>query len=427
MIKLSLPIILGQVGLMLIGAGDVYIASLHSTQAVGSIGVANSFVNPILLFGVGLMMGISPSLSIERGEGKKAYPRLLSLLVYGLSVGFTMTFLTLISYRFIPMLGIDKQMIPSIIDYCRVIAWSFPFAIAFNSLKEYLQSKEEVFFPNLLSLLSVAFNLVINYIFVFGILDYKGVGEIGLAYASLVTRLFMFLVLFFYVYSKEKFGQFDLSFVRKLIKFSLPIAIMFFFEVAAFCLVGILGGQLGVVEAATNNIVLTLASIAFMVPMSISGAATVKVGHSYGASNYDDLISNIYSAIMLVFCYSIISSLVFMFLSFELMSLMSSDQNVIKLGSLVLFIVGIFQFSDGLQVIFGGILRGMKRVKVCSYLILAGFWFFGIPLGYYLTFNLGYNLKGLWIGLAIALSFVAIFLALYLVKTLKQEKARMIV
>ena len=79
---LSFPIIIGQLGQMLIGAGDVYIASLHSTTAVASIGVANGFINPIFLFGIGLMMGVSPILAIKLGKGEDMRSSLKSIMVY---------------------------------------------------------------------------------------------------------------------------------------------------------------------------------------------------------------------------------------------------------------------------------------------------------------------------------------------------------
>ena len=98
---LSLPIIAGQIGQMLIGTGDVYIAGLYSTQTVGAIGVANGLINPIFLFGIGLMMGISPVLAIDHSKNKDHKSSLLSILIYAAAMGLGLSLLCFILSFFI--------------------------------------------------------------------------------------------------------------------------------------------------------------------------------------------------------------------------------------------------------------------------------------------------------------------------------------
>ncbi len=415
LMKLSLPIVIGQIGLMLIGAGDVYVASLYSTSSVAAIGVANGLINPIFLFGVGLMMGISPILSMKRGEGKEDQANdLPGILLYALLTGIVLTVITLFWNQYIPYLGLEKEIIPSVVAYNEVVAWSFPFAILFQALREYLQSSEKVLFPNIASIMAVLLNLGLNYLLVFGTKEYQGMGEIGLAYASLLIRIFLFFVVLLYTLRFEKLKKPTMKVGRQLFRFSLPIAIMFFLEVSAFCLVGILSGKISVPAAATNNLVLTMAAISFMIPLSLSSAVSVKVGHAFGAKNFSALKLYIRSALYLLFIYVAISSTSFFFFPDFLMGLVSKDPVVIALGSSILFIVAIFQLSDCLQVTLSGILRGLKITKLSSYLVFFGYWVVGIPLGIYLTFTKEVGLSGLWIGLATALSLVALSLGIYL-------------
>ena len=151
----SIPIILGQLGIMLISAGDMYVASSHSTLSVGAIGVATGFFNPIFLFGVGLMSGISPALAIKRGEGEEVEKQLLNAILFATIAGFLLTFLTLGFNFCIPYLGIDKEMLEYVQRYISVVAWSFPFAYIAQAIKEFLQSFEDVFFANFISIVAL--------------------------------------------------------------------------------------------------------------------------------------------------------------------------------------------------------------------------------------------------------------------------------
>jgi len=413
LIKLTIPIMMGQIGQMLIGAGDVYVASKYSTNSVAAIGIANGVINPVFLFGVGLMMGISPSLAIFRGENKSSNHSLFTVSIYGLICGLCMTMICIGVNQFVPYMGFDHHIVASIQKYTYIVSWSFPFALAFQAIKEYLQAKEEVFIPNLFSLVAVVVNLVLNYLLVFGIGAFKGYGEVGLALASVSIRVILYFCILIYAFDKHTSLKFSKDLAIHIFKFSFPIAFMFFLEVLAFCTVTILSGTIGVVAAASNNIIMTMASIAFMIPLSISSAVAVKIGHAYGQKNFARIKSFTLAALVITSIFIFVSASSFFLFPTSIMNFMSSDSEVINLGVRLLFIVAIFQISDGMQVVLAGILRGLKFTKISSILVLVSYWLIGIPIGYYLAFHKNQGAQGLWIGLAIALSLCAIFLGLF--------------
>ncbi len=419
---LSIPIIIGQLGQMLIGAGDVYIATKFSTHAVASIGVAGGIINPIFLFGIGLMMGVSPSLAFLRGEGKENEDHLFSIIIYSLVVGLILTGILLIVNKFIWVIGIEPSLVDSINTYIDIVAWSIPFAIVFQGIKEYLQGFEKVFLPNLLSILAVFLNLALNYFLVFGGLGFSGMGEVGLAYASLIIRILLCIAIIISVIGKFKIKKISRELILKIYKFSFPIAFMFFLEVLGFATVAVLSGKLGVIEAAANNIIMTLASISFMIPLSLSSAVAVKVGHSFGRKDKEGILEHIRGVLITTIIFTICSISFFIIIPQELMMFISDDVDVIKLGVKLLFIVAIFQLSDGIQVVLSGVLRGMNNTKISSIMVLIGYWVIGIPSGIYLTFFAGFGAVGLWSGLAISLFLVAITLGFSTVKVFRELK-----
>lgn len=412
LVILAAPIIIGQLGQMLVTAGDVFVASLYSTQSVASIGVANGIINPFYISGFGLMMGISPSLAFRRGKGTDNRRDLGTILLYSSIWGVLIALASLLANQFVPMFGFSPEIVPSIMQYIDIVAWSLPFGIVFQGIREYLQAYEDVFAANLISMLAVAFNLVVNFLLVFGIGEYAGMGEVGLAWASFITRIAQCLVLFIYALKYEKINGISKELTMSIVRFSLPIAVMFFFEVLAFCSVSILSGKISVTAAATNNLILTLASVLFMIPLSIASAVAVKIGNAYGREDRNEVKLFTNSAFVMIACHVSISTLLLFSFPHEIMNLLSKDAEVIELGIKILFIVAIFQLFDSLQVVLSGILRGLKQTKLPSLLVFIGYWVVGIPTGYYLAFSKDYGAVGLWIGLAISLSLVAIFLGI---------------
>ncbi len=414
----SIPIIFGQIGVMLISAGDMYVAAAHSTLSVGAIGVATGVFNPVFLFGIGLMMGLSPALAIERGTGKNIEQHFSSAIVFALLAGIVLCGVMLLVNEFVPMMGIEPEMIPFIQKYNKVIAWSFPLAFVFQAVKEFLQSFEDVFFANLISIVAVFVNLGLNYFFVFGLDNFRGFGFDGLAYASFSIRVFLMLTLLVYARKYFKNSRIDFEFIKRTFKFSLPIASMFFIEVLAFCVVAILAGGMGVGVSAANSIITNVASITFMVPLSISSAVSVKVGAKFGEGDNRGVKDYAFSSLFMSTLFMVFSATLYVLFPESLMRLVTDDPYVVEIGVGILFIVAIFQIADGLQITLGGILRGLAMTKEPFISILVGYWVLGIPFGVYLAFEKSMNAQGLWIGLAVSLTIVALFMGLIFRKRL---------
>lgn len=420
----SLPIIFGQLGIMLIGVGDIYIASMHETLSVAALGVAIAFINPIFLFGIGMMMGIAPMLSIKRGRGEDALKYYLGSLVYALLIGIVMSLSIVVLNEFIPFLGVKKELVPLIQRYIQITTWSFPFAFMFQAIKEFLQSFEKVFLPNLVAIIAVIVNLALNYLFVFGHFGFPKLGYDGLAYASFCIRIFLFVFLIFATKSYLKKQKVDWTFIKELFRFSFPIASMFFFEVLGFCFVSVVVGTIGISVAAANNIIMNIASVTFMIPLSISSAVTVKVGMQFGKGNYLGIRNFSFAALLLATSFMCITCCLYIFFPSEFLKYVTSDPDVIRIGVPILFIVGLFQIVDGLQITLSGILRGLEKTKEAFYVILVGYWVIGLPFGLLLCYTYTMGARGLWVGLAVSLAFVSVLLSVILHKKLKVLKTQ---
>jgi len=415
------PIIFGQLGQMLIGAGDVFVAARHGVNTVASISIANAIITIIFMTGFGLLLSISPVLSKKRGEKSDIKKFLNVTLLYAAILSVIFMIITLIMTPIIPYMGFEKILVPHIQEYIYICSFSFLGAYIYHALKEFLQAYEDVLFANTVAILAIFLNLLIAWTLVFGCKFIPSIGVQGLAIATLIVRSLMGLALIIYCHKFfKKDLYFDKQYLKKILKIGYPISLSLLLELSAFSFVTLLVGNISSSQVAAHSIVFTFASITFMIPLAISNALGVRVGYSYGAKNYKDIKDNLIAALSLSLTFMSVFALMFLIFPEGLMTIFSTDKKIILTGSSLLFIVALFQIFDGTQITLSGALRGFGTTKPILFTMLFGYWAVGLPLGIYLAFVKNLKIFGLWIGLAVALFTCAFIFSVVLIKKLKK-------
>ena len=400
LLNIALPIILGNLGFILIGAGDVLIAGRHSTDTLAAISIATAITNCIMTFGIGLIASVSPILSNYRGEKKSAKKYFFPTIRFAMILAVITMVVVLACVPLIDYMHFEAKLVPDIKDYMIITAFSTFGAYLHAALKEYLQAFEVVLFPNLVTVFCVFLNIALNILFVFGFGPVPAMGAIGLAIASFTVRYVMGFALLIYCFTMMKFRDYeDKDYYRNLLKVGLPISLAVLVEFVAFNITAILMGRVSGVYAAAQNLVCTLTTISFMVPLAISNAIAVKVGFANGACNYFDLKK--YAKIGIFMCVAFMTFSAVIFSSFPdvLVGLFTKDPALIKIGIPVLYVMAVFQIFDGLQVALAGIFKGIKKTKIVLISNFVGYWLISIPVGCLLAFHFGFNLIGFWYGL----------------------------
>ena len=405
---------------MLIGTGDMIIAGRYSRECLAAIGLAISIANPIQISLLGLQFSISPLLAQKRGNGEDIGKYFWTVIIYSLFISIASCVLTYFSFKLVPFFGYSDNLNSIIKDYLIITSFSSFGICLYQGTKEFFQSMEKTLSANSMALTAAGLNVLLNIGFVFGKFGMPELKEEGLAWASLSVRMFMGLGLFLFA-SKWWRAKFviDWSFMKEIWKIGGPISISLFFEIMAFCSVTLFIGKFAEIQTAANNLALNIGSLAFMVPLSVSAAASVKVGHAFGERNKNSIL--VYSQVSLFasFVFTLLMGLSFYFFPHAIMSLYTSDELVLDWAKKLLFWVACFQLFDGAQVTISGILRGLSITRAASVSIFIGYWLVGLPLGYYLGFYSGLEAQGFWIGLAISLAVVAMMLGVILRRNFK--------
>lgn len=406
------PIIFGQIGLMLIGTGDMVIAGRYSRECLAAIGLAIAILNPIQISLIGMQFSIAPILAQKRGQGEDVHQSYWTILAYSMLVSTFSCAVSLLSYFLVPLLDYGPELNAIIQEYILITSFSTFGLGLYQGVKEFYQSQEKTMAANIIALVGAALNVGLNYVLVFGSFGIPSLKEAGLAWASLSIRLIMAFGLFFISYRFWKSRKtIDWKLIGEFTRVGVPITATLFFEIMAFCSVTLFVGRFTEEQIAANNLALNIGSLAFMIPLSISSAVAVKVGHAYGERSFQLIRIFAQMSLLASFIFTLMMATGFYLFPQAVLSFYTDDLAVIDWGKRLLFWVACFQLFDGAQVTLAGILRGLSVTRPSSIAIFIGYWLIGIPLGYYLGFHTELQAQGFWIGLAISLAFVAVALS----------------
>ncbi|GAA5804461.1 hypothetical protein HPULCUR_009955 [Helicostylum pulchrum] len=293
--------------------------------------------------------------------------------------------------------------------FLRYLLPGAPAYIAFEATKRYLQAQGIMHASTYSMMVTAPLNFVLNYAFVYTF----GMGFIGAPLATSFSYWIMFLLLIAYakfVKGSEGWGGWSRECLKDWVPF-LKLAfsgiIIICAEWTAFEVSSLAASYLGTTDLAAQSILLTLSSATYTIPMGISIAATNRVGNAIGGNyGYKAKVAST-TALIFSVLFGIVNSLFFLMTRSKLGLLFSSDQKVIDMVSNVLPIFAIFQVTDGIASVGGGVIRGLGRQNVAAWINLVAYYLIALPFGFYLTFKLNWALTGLWTGLTIALFLVA--------------------
>ena len=416
----SIPVIGGKICEMFFGIGDVLVAGRYSTIVLGALGVANAFLFPFLVFGLGIISAISPLKARRIGAGKPTTLIPATSLTLSIVVGCMLTTLSLLNCRFIvPLVGYQPEFQKLVQTYLYICSFSIIPALVFSAVKELLLARSHIVIPNLLIFLFNFFNIAVNIFLMFGL----NMGIAGAAVATLLSRILMSLAI--YLYSRHK-TRWHWKICRgtayEVLKMGIPIGGIGLVVASVFAIVALLVGKMSVVAAATNNVLINITSFTYMIPLALSCVVAVKVGHAYGEGDLQKVKDYTVAASIMGICAAILSGIIFLVMPKLVFSIFTNQEDVIAYGTVLLVYVAIYQIPDALQEIFVGALRGLGETTVPLTLSFISIWLVGLGSGCYLAYVRKMGAAGLWAGLSLGLVVLGITLLFYFIFKFKNFK-----
>jgi multidrug resistance protein, MATE family len=420
-LRLAYPVMLSHLGQMSVQVADNMMVGRIGKEPLAASSFANSIFVVLLVMGLGMSFAITPQTA--QADGENDTPKLTAILKHGILVnglfGLLLSMVLFFGDEVMWYFSQPEIVVQLAIPYLKVIALSLiPFMVfqAFRQFAEGLGFTKQAMY---ITIVANLLNVFLNYIFIFGKLGFEPMGLFGAGLATLISRIVMAILMAAFVYLNHRFavywkeftfGNFSLDLVIKNLKLGIPMAFQLIFEVTTFSIAAIMIGWLGTVPLAAHQIAINMASISYMVALGISTAAMIRVGNQLGKKDYHTMRNAVMTSFIMAIGLMSVAALAFIFGRNFLPTLYIEDPEVIKQASVLLIVAGLFQLSDGVQVIGLGALRGMSDVKTPTIITLIAYWAIGLPLGYVLGFTFGLDALGVWYGLLAGLSIAAVLL-----------------
>lgn len=419
LLRLAGPLVLIQVGTMLMGVVDTVMVGRVSPAALASVALGNMYYFAISIFGMGVLFSLDPIIAQALGARDELAVRrgLQRGLVLSLVLTVPITLALLTAGPVLTLVNQPPEVIPDAAGYVYRNALSvWPFYV-FVVLRQTLQAHHRVLPIGVTIVVANLVNVVLNYAWIYGNFGFPALGVIGSAWATVTSRWLMAALLLAlgwptlcrYVTHVAP-NLLDLKPLWRMLKLGMPIGTQMMLEGGAFNVMALLMGWLGVAQVAAHQIALNLASLAFMVPLGVSAAAAVIVGHAVGRGDAEGVRRSTVASLVVGAGFMLCTGGLFILAPEPLASLYTPDAGVLALAVLLLPLAGLFQVFDGLQVVSIGLLRGLGDTRMPMIVNVIGFWCIGMPVSLWLGFGLDYGAVGLWWGLVVGLVIVAAFL-----------------
>jgi len=421
LLKLAGPVILAEIGWMVMGIVDTIMVGPLGPAAIGAAGLGSGVFTAIAVFGMGLMLGLDAYVSQSHGAGDEAECRRWLHSGVWLAAALTLPIMGLawLVYASLDAWGLHPEIRVLVGPYLRGLSFGALPLLFYAAFRRYLQGMHVVR-PVMFALVTANIvNAIGNWILIYGNLGAPAFGVEGSAWATTIARIWMagFLLFAIHLEHRHRLARqphvpwtLDVSRIKRLVTLGFPAASQVTLEVGVFAAATALAGKLDPVSSGSHQIALNIAALAFMVPLGLSSAGAVRVGHAVGARDVSRAVLAGWTALATGGAIMAVIGLALFLWPTALISVFTTDQRVIDIGVRLLAIAAAFQLFDGTQAVVTGVLRGVGETRMPMIINVIGHWLFGLPVGYALCYWYCWGVLGLWIGLSIGLIFTALVL-----------------
>ena len=429
--SVGLPIFIAQLSQTGMTFADTAFAGQYSAEHMAAVAVGGSVWMPVALLGIGCLLALSPLSAQLVGSGRA--DRAAHLLRQGLWLTMGMS-VVLMSFFYVVSLhmdafGLEPELARISGGFLRAMLCGLPGFLFFVNQRSFLEGFARTRPAMIIGLLGLLVNVPCNYIFIYGKLGMPELGGVGCGVASAISFWFMALCMLYYLRRDPQYKslgplfaplfrggsasgpRFDGALVLRVLRIGLPGALALFFEVSLFALSAILLAPLGTVMVAGHQIALNFGALVFMIPLSISMTATIRIGRCLGAGQAERAKLVARTALSLSVVFAVFIALLTVLCRKGIVAIYTEDVAVAALAAQLLLYQAAYQIVDGLQVTGIGVLRGHNDTRVISAICFVAYWIIGLPLGFALArTNLlvpSMGAAGFWVAYIVALGFGA--------------------
>jgi len=422
-IKLALPVIIGQLGQIMVSVADSIMVGQLGTIPLAAAAFANSIFIVVLVFGMGLAYGLTPLVATAAGMNRKHIQGVLLRQSFYLNilVALALTGIMLGSIPIFPFLGQEQEVIEQAKNYYLILSATILPIMLYLAFKQFAEGLADTKNAMIISIACNIVNVGLNYILIYGHMGFPRLELEGAGIATFIARVLMLVLMAYYVLKAKKFNVYQLSLkfqkarkkvLRKILSVGVPTGLQYLFEISAFSIAAILAGMISAEALAAHQIAINIASVTYMAASGLGAAATVRVGNQVGVGDSKNLKLASGSIFRLSIGWMAFAGLIIFLFKEELAGFYSNDPAVLELAVKMLIVTVFFQLSDGVQVVALGALRGFTDVKIPTLITFVSYWVIALPAAYIMSQLMEIGALGIWYALAGGLTISAFLLVI---------------
>ena len=411
LLKLALPIIIGQLGGIITGLADTIMVGQHSTDELAAASFVNNVLNAFIIFGTGYSFALTPLVGENLARNKRYVVSawLKNGIVANLLLSIVLMAVLVVVYFNIERFGQPLELLPMIRPYFLISMLSIIFVMLANAFRQFVEGITNPSVSMWILISGNMMNILGNYVLIYGKCGLPEMGLMGAGYSTLISRIFMFAMFVLVFLFRPSYKVYRKGFMRmwilpnrlmRVTKLGVPIALQQGLAAAT-----IMVGWLGSTELAAHQVVISISTISFTTYLGLGAATAIRTSFYKGADDWQQVRKTTVAGIHLGMIVSTLTCLALFFLRKDISYVFSDDPGVASIVILLLPILMLYQYVDGAQIVLANSLRGLSDVKPIMWISFVTNFLIAIPAGYLLGFPFGMGIRGIWLAYPIGFVF----------------------
>ena len=419
-LRIGLPIMLGQACVIILAFADNIMIGWHSVDELAASSFVNNVMNLFILTELGFATGMTPMIGADNGTGNIKGIGITvknGLVTNGIIGGISIILLTII-YFCLDHFGQAPELMPYIKPYFAIIGISTLFALGFNVLKQFTDGICRPMISMTLLMIGNLLNIFGNWVLIYGKLGFPEMGLTGAGISTLVSRALILLVFVVFIFKSKKMNEYARAIKEALLsrgemktvfKMGYPVGIQMALESSTFTFAAVMAGWLGVIQLAAHQVVITISQLFFLMMQGLSFAVSILVSNAFGRKDLGSVREYARKGYFMTLGISATLSVLLYCFRYQAAGIFTDSPDVSAMAVSLFFLLFAYQFGDGLQLCFANVLRGIQDVKPIMYAAFVSYYLIAIPSAYLLGFKAGLGIHGIWMGFPIGLTLAGIF------------------
>ena len=391
-------LLVGQLAAIGFGVADTMLVGRYSSEDLAALALGISIGVSIMVTMFGVMSAMMPT--VGRNFGARAYSEIGRDVQQGVYLALLCSAVAMpilwFSDWLLVLARVPEPLHDKVALYLRFIAFSVPFSLLFRVFSGLNVGISRPAMVTFIQLAALPLKIVLSAWFIYGGLGLVAMGSPGAGLATLLSMFSMALVALALLSFDRSYARYvifehwrapSVQRLGALLRLGVPSGAVLFVEVTSFTVMAIFISRLGTELLAGHQIASSVATVLYMLPLSLGMASSAICAQQLGAGNARAAQRTAYLAVRLTTLITLVLGVVVFLARDSLAALYSPNQSVAALAAGLFIFIAAYQLGDGLQCLASFLLRSYKVAVWPLVVYVVSLWGIGLGGGYALGFN----------------------------------------